>query len=251
MKPSPGPSRISGRTRYSTNAATCSTTRCSGLSYEPLPRRNPSQIGSSSSTSWIAMGRLIFSIKDLGNINYFLGVRVLRNRPENRLILMQDAPTHRLLEAKHLEEAKPAKMSLATGSLVNAAPNEGESTTAYRPSYASLVGSTLYLMTQTRPDTAFANSVISRYSHNPSKQPLSGKQPIAIPSRHSQLRLGYGRQIRLSVARMGQQRLQDAGCQQRRQTKASSEYLDRFWLEGRQVYRQIHALIRHSTRRRW
>jgi len=115
----------------------------------------------------------IFKIKDLGDVAYFLGVRILRDRPSRRITLMQDAFANRILEAKHLENVKPAKTPLAQGSLVHAVPREDVASKAERLAYASTGGSLMYLMTNTRPDYGFALSVTSRYSHNPSAANLT------------------------------------------------------------------------------
>jgi len=110
-----------------------------------------------------------FEIKDLGDANYFLGVRIVRNRPEGTIILMQDAFAQRILEAKGRQNLKPAKTPLAQGSLVHAVPREDTASPDERFKYQSITGSELYLMSQTRPDLAFTLSILSRFCHNPSQ----------------------------------------------------------------------------------
>jgi len=111
-----------------------------------------------------------FEIKDLGDANYFLGVRILRDHTTRRIILMQDAFTQRILEAKAWNQLKPAKTPLAQGSLIHAVPREDTTSSSERFKYQSFVGSELYLMSQTRPDLAFTLSVLSRFCHNPSDE---------------------------------------------------------------------------------
>jgi hypothetical protein len=110
-----------------------------------------------------------FEITDLGEVSYFLGIRLVRNPSNKTITLMQDAFVHRLLEAKHMESCKPAKTPLAAGSQALALPNSGQATTAEINDYSSTVGTEMYLMTQTRPDLVHSISVVSRFSHNPSK----------------------------------------------------------------------------------
>ncbi|MDB5911072.1 MAG: hypothetical protein JWP34_5189 [Massilia sp.] len=112
----------------------------------------------------------VFKIKDLGEVNYFLGIKIIRDRAARTITLSQAAFAQRILEAKRLTNIKPAKTPLAQGSLVHACPREGTATRAERLAYASTTGSLMYLMTQTRVDYAFPLSVVSRYSHNPSDQ---------------------------------------------------------------------------------
>lgn len=82
-------------------------------------------------------------IKDLREVSYFLGVRILRNRKSRTVTLMQDAFLKRVLEAKGWEKIKPATTPLAPGSLKLAVPNTGDT-----PHYTPMVSDTCILTVQ-------------------------------------------------------------------------------------------------------
>lgn len=109
-----------------------------------------------------------YEITDLGELKYFLGIRILRNRDQRTLTLLQDAYIKRVLETKGYHNCKPASTPLPAGSLIKAMPYDQTANETDKRNYGSTVGSEMYPMTCTRPDTCFALSVVSRFSHNPS-----------------------------------------------------------------------------------
>lgn len=102
-----------------------------------------------------------FSIKDLGDINYFLGIEVTRT--SNGLHLMQRRYIIDLLTKTHMLDAKPVstplptspKLTLHSGTLID---NAAE--------YRMVVGSLQYLAF-TRPDIAYAVNRLSLFMHKP------------------------------------------------------------------------------------
>jgi hypothetical protein len=114
-----------------------------------------------------------FEMDDLGPVNYFLGVRIVRNRANRSIALIQDAYISKVLKKYGMENCKPAATPMETGALNAMVANTGQATKTEILEYQSRIGSLTYLATQTRPDIAFACSVLSRFLVNPSKDHMN------------------------------------------------------------------------------
>jgi hypothetical protein len=110
----------------------------------------------------------VFSMKDLGPCNSFLGVRLIRDRPNRTIHLVQDQYAEKVLHAFNLQSATPVYTPMEVSSLNQMVPYDGEATITETKRYQSGVGSLMYPMTQSRPDLSFTVSILSRFSHNPS-----------------------------------------------------------------------------------
>lgn len=96
-----------------------------------------------------------FSIKDLGSLNYYLGIEVLRNT--SSLTLTQMKYALELLDHANLQHCKPATTPLHPN--ITLSLNSG--TLLPDPTiYRTLVGKLLYL-TITRPDLSFSAQHLS------------------------------------------------------------------------------------------
>ena len=102
-----------------------------------------------------------FSIKDLGNLSYFLGVEVIPC-PEG-LRLTQHKYLLDILTKHNMENSKPVQTPLATSSSLQL--HDG-SPPADATLYRQTVGSLQYLLIS-RPDIAFAVNKLSQFMHAP------------------------------------------------------------------------------------
>ena len=69
-----------------------------------------------------------FEMKDSGELKYFLGIQVLRNRKEKRIQLAQSGYTRQILERFDMESSKPMSTPLATGTKLIKATDSKHST---------------------------------------------------------------------------------------------------------------------------
>jgi len=111
-----------------------------------------------------------FQMTDLGPCCYYLGMAVQRDRPNRVLTLSQENYRQRVLEDHNMwvdsAKTKPHATPMESGHFLPA--EEGfQATAEARLAYQSGVGSLMYAMLGTRPDIAFAVSVVSRYASNP------------------------------------------------------------------------------------
>ncbi|XP_049350142.1 uncharacterized mitochondrial protein AtMg00810-like [Solanum verrucosum] len=102
-----------------------------------------------------------FSMKDLGLVNFFLGISI--SACKGGYFLNQSKYIHDLLNRTGLFSSKPINTLLSSKSLIAS----DTSPPFYDPSlYHSLIGGLQYL-TFTRPDIAFSVSQVAQFMHSP------------------------------------------------------------------------------------
>jgi hypothetical protein len=110
-----------------------------------------------------------FEMDDMGPATYFVGVRIVRNRANRTITLIQDAYIHKILKKYGFENCKSVPTPMATGAMNLMVTNLEQATKQEVEQYQSIMGSATYLATQTRADISFTCSVLSRFLVNPSK----------------------------------------------------------------------------------
>lgn len=106
-----------------------------------------------------------FTVKDLGNARYCLGIEIIRNRES--IILSQTGYINEILHKFNMSSCKPVSTPLVPGSKFN--DNAEEAENAEKFPYRELIGSLMYAAIGTRPDIAHAISVLGQFSHNPKR----------------------------------------------------------------------------------
>jgi hypothetical protein len=110
-----------------------------------------------------------FKMSDLGACHFYLGIEVIRDRPRRILRLSQEAYLQKVLTDHQMDNCATVSTPMETANRLLPAPPEYEASPSFRRKYQSAVGSLMYAMLGTRPDLAFAVSVISRFSSNPTE----------------------------------------------------------------------------------
>ncbi|GAA0147020.1 transmembrane signal receptor [Lithospermum erythrorhizon] len=103
-----------------------------------------------------------FEMKDLGEADVILGVRVIRN--SDRIFLSQSHYVEKVLKKFNSFGVVPARTPY--DSRIDMTKNMGGSVSQIE--YAKIIDSVMFLMNCTRPDIAYVVSRLSRYTHNPS-----------------------------------------------------------------------------------
>ncbi|KAK8640458.1 hypothetical protein V6N13_008211 [Hibiscus sabdariffa] len=111
-----------------------------------------------------------FSMKDLGEAAYILGVKIYRDRSRRLLGLSQSTYIDKVLKRFSMEESKRGFLPMRHGISLSkemclSTPQERKRMSQIR--YASAIGSLMYAMICTRPDLSYAVSMTSRYQANP------------------------------------------------------------------------------------
>jgi len=110
--------------------------------------------------------RMKFEMKDMGELRYFLGIQVHRDRKKKLLQILQRGYVSMILERFGMQNSTPVSTPMATGTKLTKTTEDSD--TADQKQYQSNVGSQMYAMLCTRPDLAFTISQISQFSSNPS-----------------------------------------------------------------------------------
>jgi len=108
-------------------------------------------------------------IKDLGELNHFLGMRIQRNKSKRSVYIDQEVYITKMLEQFRMENCKGADTPLPDYPLTNSmSPSTAEQRLEMlNVPYRQAVGTIMYIAVSTRPDIAKAVSNVSRFLSNP------------------------------------------------------------------------------------
>ena len=113
-----------------------------------------------------------FEMKNLGGLKYFLGIEVSRNK--EGIFLSQRKYVLDLLAEVGMLECKPVDTPMVQNVKLDVDPNQ---TPTNKERYQRLVGKLIYL-SHTRPDIAYAVSVVSQFMHSPSDEHMEAVMRI-------------------------------------------------------------------------
>jgi hypothetical protein len=102
-----------------------------------------------------------FECTDGGPVAYFLGFNIFRDMANKKLYISQEHYLNLILERFGMLDCQPSKALLPHGYQPIAATDE-ESADARHEPYPSMVGAIMYAATITRPDIAYASSLLAR-----------------------------------------------------------------------------------------
>ncbi len=116
-----------------------------------------------------------YEIRPLGELKWFLGIQVLRDRPSRKLWLSQHSYFDKLATTYHLPGGRIATPTTAGLSL---AKYSGQATPAQVQGYQRKVGSLTYPSVITRADVAYPVSKLAEHLLNPGPQHQQGADRI-------------------------------------------------------------------------
>ena len=136
-----------------------------------------------------------FRVKDLGEIKFYLGIKIIRNRKSREMWLSQTAFIKRLVNdcGFHQLGARPVKTPMEcidfvtefNGKAYSATPDEIHA-------YQVILGSLQWLTTMTRQDIAYATNKLAQFSVNPTPTHMqAAKRVIRYLAETSDLRIRY------------------------------------------------------------
>ena len=107
-----------------------------------------------------------FRMHDLGSVSFHLGMNIERNREHHTIVILQHSYIRKSLAKFIMDESRPVTMPMAMKLHKRNTDKEACDPTIYH----SMIGSLMYAIAATRPDTAYAIGVLSRYNHDPSNE---------------------------------------------------------------------------------
>jgi len=111
-----------------------------------------------------------FSMKDLGEAAYILGIKIYRDRSRRLIGLSQSTYLDKILKKFNMDQSKKGFLPVLQGTRLSAAQCPTTAEDREKMSvipYASAIGSIMYAMLCTRPDVNLAISLVGRYQSDP------------------------------------------------------------------------------------
>lgn len=118
-----------------------------------------------------------YEMQDQGQVSWFLGVRVIRDRDARTITLVHDTYIDKITKKYNLDSNADPQTPLPSEELVR---NTGEATKQEIKAYQERVGSALYTAIMLRPDVAFAVSKLSHFLTNPSAQHMRAVERVIV-----------------------------------------------------------------------
>ena len=112
----------------------------------------------------------VFDTRNMGEVRYFLGIKILRNRGRKTIKITQEQYVKDLLTKFNMKESQPRKVCIQVGHGLSKAmcpQEEKERKEMESIPYQSLIGGLIFLANCTRPDIAYAVNLLSRFMQNP------------------------------------------------------------------------------------
>ncbi|KAJ9554356.1 hypothetical protein OSB04_018401 [Centaurea solstitialis] len=144
-----------------------------------------------------------FSMKDMGDAAYILGIKIYRDRSRRLIGLSQSTYIDKVLKKFNMQDSKKGFIPMQHGLALSKAQCPSFSSELERMGripYASAIGSIMYAMICTRHDVSCALSMTSQYQANPSNDHWTAvKNILKYLRRTKEMFLVYGGTEELSV----------------------------------------------------
>ncbi|XP_068340489.1 secreted RxLR effector protein 161-like [Pyrus communis] len=133
----------------------------------------------------------------MGNASFVLRIEITRDRSKGLHGISQKSYIDKVLQWFNMQDCSSGEMSMRKGDRLNKSQcpkNDLEKLSMTSKPYASLFGSIMYAQVCTRPDLAFAISVLSREQSNPGQQHwIAAKKVLRYLQRTKSFMLTYKR----------------------------------------------------------
>ena len=120
-----------------------------------------------------------WKVRDLGEVNWFLGIRILRDREAKKLWLCQDAYLDQMAAKFHLNE-RHRKVTTPLPNTEDIKPFQGIASQAQVKEMQQKTGSAQYPANQTRPDVAIHMAKLAQHLTNPGERHLEAVDRVMV-----------------------------------------------------------------------
>jgi len=120
-------------------------------------------------TNLLSLLKQRFEIKDLGAIEYLLGIKVKRDRQQRSISLSQELYLTKVLERFKLHGTSVRDQGTLMDVSFDNSPGIMEGEPADPTLYRSAIGSVMYAMLATRPDIAYSISILAQFNQSPTQ----------------------------------------------------------------------------------
>ena len=113
----------------------------------------------------------IFEMKDLGEVHWFLGLEITRDRPRRTIALLAERYTLDILNRFNMLDARPVSTPMAA--TLKLERLEAPSDPQTQKLYQQMLGCLMYAMVCTRPDLAYSVGALAQHSAAPGPEHIS------------------------------------------------------------------------------
>ena len=141
-----------------------------------------------------------FPMRNLGELKWFLGVRVIRDRANRKAWLCQDSYIEKIAHRFNLTEERMPATSVP---IQKPTKNPQQASAERILEYQQKVGSALFATIITRPDAARAVNKLSEYNLNPSSEHLDSVNRVIqylYGTRHYAIEYGPTEELKQLIA---------------------------------------------------
>lgn len=133
-----------------------------------------------------------FSIVNMEPISFYLGLKVQCDQGKRTIQLSQPAYIDKVLSRFHHDKAHAVTTPIKKSAMLQTR-SKGQAYTAKQERYQGIIGSIIFSMVETRPNVAFATSVVSRFAKNPGHKHMEAvKMILRYLKRFRDLEITYG-----------------------------------------------------------
>jgi hypothetical protein len=136
----------------------------------PVARKEADDIGRELGKAW--------ELREMGEAQWFLGIRIIRDRSKGLLWLCQDAYISAMANRYHL--AQHRRLEILPQSIMNLKPFNGTASPSHHHEFMSKVGSAQFPTIITRPDAAKATSYLAQFLSNPGPEHLHAIDQVIV-----------------------------------------------------------------------
>jgi len=105
-------------------------------------------------------------MRDVVSVTFYLGMNIERNQEYHTIDIHQQSYIWTILAKFRMDDFR----AVATPMAMKLHKRKPDDDACYPTVYQSMIGSLMYTMTATRPNTAYAIGVLSQYNHDPSNK---------------------------------------------------------------------------------
>ena len=113
---------------------------------------------------------------DLGELSYFLGIKINQNLNDSYIFLSQSAYAEKILDKFRFSNLNSVRTHMEVNA--NFEPAKDSDSLCDPVLYQSLIGSLIYLSTKTRPDLSYAVNKLARFCSKPTSAHLAAVKRI-------------------------------------------------------------------------
>jgi hypothetical protein len=182
----------------------------------PTMRTEAADIAKRLSEAW--------ELRSIGEAQWFLGIRIIRDRQQGVIWLCQDAYISSMATRYHLTNER--RLEAPPASIANLGPYTGKATEEQVREFSTKVGSAQYATTITRVDAAKATSHLAQFLSNPSREHLHAINQVISYLYNTRTRaIAYRRPTEIEFERQILQFFSDASYGDHHDRKSSEGFI--------------------------